>query len=452
VTRYQIDSSWWRRANTDGDTVVAGSPLKVFRFSSAARSVLEALENQKEVSNGSTSTIQRLLDVGAVHPILESMETSLKPSDVTVVIPVHNEDELRLNALISKLSSTHEVLIIDDGSTTPLTDINGARVIRREVAGGPAAARNTAIDFVTTSITFFLDADTSLVDDSWTNLLAHFEDSSVGVVAPRIASEPGTTLLHRYEASASPLDLGSEPARIRKNSRVSYVPTAALMIRTDLLREHRGFDESLRYGEDVDLVWRLLEADVVCRYEPAVVVRHSPRASLLDAWKQRVSYGSAAAPLNQRHPGAATPLRINRWSALAWSALSVGYPLIGLTIGAGSTVALERKISSQPDSRILALRFAGRGNIYAGRMIAQAITRTWWPIALVLALLSRRGRRVALAAIVLPSLTKWFEKKPKVDPFSYCALKLADDVAYGTGVWKGVIATRDLGALAPKFD
>jgi len=452
VTRYQIDSSWWRRANTDGDTVVAGSPLKIFRFSSAARSVLEAIEKRDEISVAATNTLHRLIDAGAIHPILESIKTSLQPSDVTVVIPVHNEDVLRLNALISKLSAAHEVLLIDDGSTIPLADINGARVIRREVAGGPAAARNTAIDFVTSSITFFLDADTSLADDSWTKLLAHFEDSSVGVIAPRIASEPGTTLLHRYEASESPLDLGSEPARIRKNSRVSYVPTAALMIRTDLLREHRGFDESLRYGEDVDLVWRLLEADVVCRYEPAVTVHHSPRASLLDAWKQRVSYGSAAAPLDQRHRGAATPLRINRWSAGAWGTLACGYPLIGLVIGAASTVALERKISSQPDSRQLALRLAGRGNIHAGRMIAQAVTRTWWPIALLLSMCSRRARRVTCAAILLPSLMTWFAKKPKVDPVSYCALKLADDVAYGTGVWKGVIATRDLGALSPKFD
>ena len=376
MTRYQIDSSWWRRANTDGDTVVAGSPLKIFRFSSAARSVLEAIEKRDEISVAATNTLHRLIDAGAIHPILESIKTSLQPSDVTVVIPVHNEDVLRLNALISKLSAAHEVLLIDDGSTIPLADINGARVIRREVAGGPAAARNTAVDLVTSSITFFLDADTSLADDSWTKLLAHFEDSSVGVVAPRIASEPGTTLLHRYEASESPLDLGSEPARIRKNSRVSYVPTAALMIRTDLLREHRGFDESLRYGEDVDLVWRLLEADVVCRYEPAVTVHHSPRASLLDAWKQRVSYGSAAAPLDQRHRGAATPLRINRWSAGAWGTLASGYPLIGLIIGAASTVALERKISSQPDSRQLALRLAGRGNIHAGRMIAQAVRRS----------------------------------------------------------------------------
>ena len=452
MTRYQIDSSWWRRANTDGDTVVAGSPLKIFRFSSAARSVLEAIEKRDEISVAATNTLHRLIDAGAIHPILESIKTSLQPSDVTVVIPVHNEDVLRLNALISKLSAAHEVLLIDDGSTIPLADINGARVIRREVADGPAAARNTAVDLVTTSITFFLDADTSLADDSWTKLLAHFEDSSVGVVAPRIASEPGTTLLHRYEASESPLDLGSEPARIRKNSRVSYVPTAALMIRTDLLREHRGFDESLRYGEDVDLVWRLLEADVVCRYEPAVTVHHSPRASLLDAWKQRVSYGSAAAPLDQRHRGAATPLRINRWSAGAWGTLASGYPLIGLIIGAASTVALERKISSQPDSRQLALRLAGRGNIHAGRVIAQAMTRTWWPIALLLSLCSRRARRVTCAAILLPSLMTWFAKKPKVDPVSYCALKLADDVAYGTGVWKGVIATRDLGALTPKFD
>ena len=452
MTRYQIDSSWWRRANTDGDTVVAGSPLKIFRFSSAARSVLEAIEKRDEISVAATNTLHRLIDAGAIHPILESIKTSLQPSDVTVVIPVHNEDVLRLNALISKISAAHEVLLIDDGSTIPLADINGARVIRREVADGPAAARNTAVDLVTTSITFFLDADTSLADDSWTKLLAHFEDSSVGVVAPRIASEPGTTLLHRYEASESPLDLGSEPARIRKNSRVSYVPTAALMIRTDLLREHRGFDESLRYGEDVDLVWRLLEADVVCRYEPAVTVHHSPRASLLDAWKQRVSYGSAAAPLDQRHRGAATPLRINRWSAGAWGTLASGYPLIGLIIGAASTVALERKISSQPDSRQLALRLAGRGNIHAGRMIAQAVTRTWWPIALLLSLCSRRARRVTCAAILLPSLMTWFAKKPKVDPVSYCALKLADDVAYGTGVWKGVIATRDLGALTPKFD
>lgn len=452
MTRYQIDSSWWRRGNAEGDTVVAGSPLRVFRFSSAARSFLEAVENKNAVSSSSASTIQRLLDAGAVHPILDSMPHSLLPNEVTVVIPVHNESADHLRQLISKLSAAHKVFIVDDGSTFALADIDGAQIIRRGTAGGPAAARNAALPHITTKFTFFLDADTSLLDESWAGLLGHFQDLSVGLVAPRVASQSGSTLLHRYEAHESPLDLGSEPARVRLNSRVSYVPSAAFLIRTDLLREHHGFNESLRYGEDVDLVWRLLKSGTVCRYEPAVVVRHSPRSSLLDAWKQRVSYGSASAPLDQHHRGAATPLRINRWSALAWAALAIGYPIIGLTIGACSTIALERRISSQPDSRLLALRLAGRGNFHAGRIIAQSITRTWWPIAFVIALVSRRGRRVVLAAIVLPSLTSWFSKKPKVDLVTYCALKLVDDVAYGTGVWKGAIATRNLGALTPKFD
>lgn len=452
MTRYQIDSSWWRRASNDGDTVVAGSPLKVFRFSSAARTMLETLEKQGDVSSNTSSTVGRLLDAGAIHPILDSMSHTLHPKDVTVVIPVHNESADHLRRLIPHLSGAFEVFIIDDGSTFPLANIDGARIIRRDTAGGPAVARNAALPHITTKFTFFLDADTSLEDDSWTKLLAHFQDSSIGLVAPRVASKPGSTLLQRYEEIESPLDLGTEPARVRMNSRVSYVPTAALMIRTDLLREHRGFNESLRYGEDVDLVWRLLEAGTICRYESAVVVHHAPRSSLLGAWKQRVSYGSAASPLDQQHRGAVTPLRINRWSALAWGALAIGYPLIGITIGAGSTIALERKISSQPDSRILALRLAGHGNLHAGRMIAQAITRTWWPIALVLALFSSRCRRIAIVASILPPITKWLEKKPKLDPFSYCALKLADDVAYGTGVWKGVINHRDLGALTPKFD
>ena len=138
MTRYQTDPSWWRRGNTEGDTVVAGSPLKVFRFSAAARSLLEAIENKTEVSSNSASTIQRLLDAGAVHPILDSMTRELQPNDVTVVIPVHNGSFEQLSMLVTKVSSAYKVLIIDDGSSPALPEIAGAQVIRRDAAGGPA--------------------------------------------------------------------------------------------------------------------------------------------------------------------------------------------------------------------------------------------------------------------------------------------------------------------------
>ena len=68
------------------------------------------------------------------------------------------------------------------------------------------------------------------------------------------------------------------PARRRscaRAGRVAYVPAACLVVRRAALGE--GFDESLRVGEDVDLVWRLDAAGWLVRYDAGVVV-DPPRA------------------------------------------------------------------------------------------------------------------------------------------------------------------------------
>jgi len=455
VTKYDVDSSWWRYQSAQGDTVSAGSPLKVFRFSSAAREILEALEKGDELPASASTVITRLVTAGAIHPqLVIKQQVALHATDVTVVIPALNESVDQLTALVASLSGVGKIVIVDDGSTSPIANIEGAQVIRRDACGGPAVARNTALAAITTEIVFFLDADVSLsmIQRPWADLLFHFDDPLVGLVAPRVASRPGTSILQRYEEAESPLDLGEEPARVSQGTRVSYVPSAAMMIRTALLREHHGFNETMRYGEDVDFVWRLSNAGVICRYESSVIVHHAPRQSFAQAWRQRVSYGSAAAQLDAHHPGAVAPLRINRWSALAWGALGFGHPVIAVCIAAGSTSALYQKIAGHKDSPSLALHLAGKGNIYAGRAFASAMTRSWWPLTVLAALFLRRSRRAVVAAIILPSLWSWWKKKPKLDPLTYCTLRLADDVAYGTGVWKGVIACRNIGALKPRFD
>ncbi len=455
MSTYIVDSSWWRYQSAQGDTVSAGSPLKVFRFSPAAREVLEALEKGNELPASASTVITRLVDAGAIHPQLApAQQVVLDAIDVTVVIPAHNESVDQLAALVTSLSGVGKIVIVDDGSTPPIANIEGAQIIRREACGGPAAARNTALAAITSEIVFFLDADVSLsmMQRPWADLLFHFDDPLIGLVAPRVASQQGHSILQRYEEAESPLDLGEEPARVRQGTRVSYVPSAAMMVRTALVREHHGFDETLRFGEDVDLVWRLSNAGVICRYEPSVIVHHAPRQSFAQAWRQRVSYGSAAAQLDAHHPGAVAPLRINRWSALAWGALGLGHPVVAVCIAAGSTGALYQKIAGHKDSSSLAVHLAGKGNIYAGRTIASAMTRSWWPLTVLAALFLRRSRRAVVAAIILPSLWSWRKKKPSLDPLTYCTLRLADDVAYGTGVWKGVIARRNIGALKPRFD
>jgi GT2 family glycosyltransferase len=89
---------------------------------------------------------------------------------------------------------------------------------------------------------------------------------------------------------------------------VPYVPSAALIVRTPV-----RFDETLRYGEDVDLIWRLLDQGHRVIYDPGVVVLHHEA----DVVKRRFRYGTSAAPLAARHPARLRHVRFTRPRPLA---------------------------------------------------------------------------------------------------------------------------------------
>ena len=55
---------------------------------------------------------------------------------------------------------------------------------------------------------------------------------------------------------------------------MAYVPTATLLARDAAVREVGAFDERMAFGEDVDLIWRLVEGGHTIRYEPAATVTH----------------------------------------------------------------------------------------------------------------------------------------------------------------------------------
>lgn len=114
------------------------------------------------------------------------------------------------------------------------------------------------------------------------------------------------------------------------------MPSAALLVRLETFRQCRGFDEQLRLGEDVDLVWRLLKHGRV-RYEPAVVVHHTARPALLAALNRRRQYGTSAGPLARRHPHSLRHVEVSVWSFTPWVVGLLWKPWIGV-IGAAATV------------------------------------------------------------------------------------------------------------------
>ncbi|MFM8390824.1 MAG: hypothetical protein ACKOA5_16450, partial [Actinomycetota bacterium] len=94
-------------------------------------------------------------------------------------------------------------------------------------------------------------------------------------------------------------------------------------------------------------------------------------------------------------------------------------------------------------------RLAWMTHLQVGRNLASAITRVWWPIAFIAAIFSRRARIALCAAAVGPALAEWWEKRPRLDPVRFTILRIIDDAAYGTGVWKTAIRERDAGAVMP---
>jgi hypothetical protein len=119
----------------------------------------------------------------------------------------------------------------------------------------------------------------------------------------------------------------------------------------------------------------------------------------------------------------------------------------------GTALALARKLRALRHPVPLAFRLAGLGTLSAGRQLASGITRAWWPLALGAAAVSRRARRTVVAAAVVPPVLEWLQlQRPRpLGPVAYTALRLADDIAYGLGLWEGALAERTAGPLVPDF-
>jgi mycofactocin glycosyltransferase len=448
-----------------GTVLVGGSPVRVLRLTPSGAAHVAGWWSGTPVPDGprARALARRLLDTGIVHPVVPG-GGSWGPADVTVVIPVRDR-QAELTRCLAGLVQMPRVVVVDDCSADPAATARvaagtGARILRRPVNGGPGAARNTGLAAADTPLVAFLDSD-CVPGPGWLDaLLTHFADPAVGAVAPRIVpDEPGRTWLARYEGASSTLDMGPRASIVRPGSRVPYVPGAALVVRR--AAAGTGFAETMRVGEDVDFVWRLAASGWRVRYEPAATMRHQHRVRLREWFGRRKDYGTSAAMLELRHPGAVRPLYLSAWTALAWLAAAAGRPAVSAAFTGASVALLARRLAQvtgedwlRPTARTawpLAARLAGGGTVAAGRPLGSAVCRTWWPVALPTAVAVRR-MRWPLAALVLASpLLDWLDRQPPLDPARYVAARLLDDIGYSLGVWQGCVERRTARPLLPRL-
>ena len=432
-------------------SIFGGSPARVLRLSAhGSHAWTEILSGPVRTATGARLA-RRLTDVGVLHPI--SVPSSAL--DVTVVVPVRDRS-VELERCLTALGRQHAVLVVDDASLRPelvntVCQRHGADVFARSINGGPAAARNTALAHITSDFVLFLDSDCVPPADLVDRLSGHFVDPLVGAVAPRIQALAGASRAIRYGMAASSLDLGDRHARVAPGTRVSYVPTAALLVRRAAIDEVGGFDRALRVGEDVDLVWRLDATGWRVRYDPSVTVRHAEPYTWRALLGRRFRYGTSAAPLARRHPGRLTPVVVHSWSGIAVVAMLARRPWLAVGAVVGSTAALRRTMDEAEIDSSGAAQEAVRAVSHTWRQLGRAATQFASPLLAIALVKGRWTRRATVAGFVLAGpLSEWRAGQRTLGPVSFSAARIADDVAYGAGVVTSSIRHRTTEPLRPR--
>ncbi len=367
----------------------------------------------------------------------------------------------RLEACLASLRRTDEgtdisVVVVDDGSADPagveaVSRRFGACLVVRETNGGPAAARNDGLSLVDTELVAFLDSDCTVRGEWLASLLPAFDDPAVGAVAPRIRpardGDRRSSVLARFADGHSDLDMGDRASAVGPERTVRYVPAAALVVRRSALEE--TFDESLRVGEDVDFVWRLADAGWTVRYVPDVEVAHREPDSWSGWLRRRFRYGTSAGPLARRHPARLAPLELRPWPTVAALSLLAGRPRTALAAVGTSALLLAGRVRGHRIPPWLPVRWSAAASGWTVIGIGHAATVLAAP-ALVVAARRGKGQAVGVLALALaPPVVEWWRRRPHLDPARWTVASLADELAYGAGVWSGCLRSRSAGPLLP---
>lgn len=227
---------------------------------------------------------------------------------VSVVIPVHNAGRGLVDVVRAVLAqaAAHrqlEVILVDDRSNDAAVEVvrrawpDAPLVVVEGDGRGAAAAINRGLLQARYPLVAQIDQDVVLGHGWLDQVLPALDDESVAAAQGQYVTDADASLLARVMGR----DLQERYAALDGDT--EHVCTGNVVYRAAALRQVGGFDESLGYGYDNDMSYRLRAAGYRLRYVGAAHSTHGWREGLSGYVRQQYGFGYGRLDLVAKHRG-----------------------------------------------------------------------------------------------------------------------------------------------------
>jgi mycofactocin glycosyltransferase len=447
-----------------GGIIFKSRPLRALKVNASAFGLLKKCRDGLSLGEGNseglppTNAILSVFDRLCQSGILEwkPPKEAYQPF-VSIIVAVYNRAD-EIGSCIKSLldldypGSKCEIIVVDDGSTDDARDVVSrypVKLVSREQNCGQSAARNAGVLAAQGDIVAFTDSD-CIAEPSWLqDLVPYFEDSRNALVGGYVASFYQESVLDRYEEAKSPLNMGNEVVAGAGAESDFYVPTCNMLVRRDAYLKMGGLSENLRVGEDVDFCWRLKEDGFRLVYVPRGRVRHKHRNRFRETFKRRFDYGTSEPVLYSRHEAIS---KHYPWQPLCMSVFllcAVGlFTMQPIFAALAALVFLWDVISKRSRyQREIGINLTF-GTVFSATLarhfellyyLSAHIVRYYLVLMIPLALLFTPIIPVVAALVLIPSISEFYRKKPRLGFPAFLLLYMTEQISYQTGVFWGCL-------------
>ena len=231
----------------------------------------------------------------------------------SIIVPVYNRpdevDEL-LESLANQTLKDFEVIIVEDGSIKTCKDVcdKYANILDlyyyAKENSGPGQSRNYGAERSNGEWLIILDSDVVLPKDYlWNVECGRRNEDRLAAFGGPDAAHPSFTPIQKAISYSMTSFFTTGGIRGGKAKLDKFYPRSFNMgIRRDVYLQLGGFSK-MRFGEDIDFSYRIVEAGHSPRLFPEAWVWHKRRTDFRKFFRQVYNSGIARINLEKRHPG-----------------------------------------------------------------------------------------------------------------------------------------------------